>query len=165
MDKHAIIKLKEEGHSNRKVASILHINRKTVARYWNEYLSQIKILTEGNIDVKEVQENICSNPKYDSSSRRPRKYTKEIDLLLDEILEAEEEKLKIIGNKKQQLTQLQIYELIEEKGFDIGVSTITNKIREKRNRPKECFIRQDYEFGDRLEYDFGEVTLEINGVL
>ena len=104
-------------------------------------------------------------PKYDSSSRRPHKYTKEIYLLLDEILEAEEEKLKIIGNKKQQLTQLQIYELIEEKGFDIGVSTITNKIREKRNRPKECFIGQDYEFGDRLEYDFGEVTLEINGVL
>jgi len=28
MDKHAIIKLKKEGHSNRQVAKILHIDRK-----------------------------------------------------------------------------------------------------------------------------------------
>ncbi|WP_159430539.1 hypothetical protein [Anaerosphaera aminiphila] len=28
MDKHAIIRLKKEGHSNRKVAGILHIDRK-----------------------------------------------------------------------------------------------------------------------------------------
>lgn len=28
----------------------------------------------------------------------------------------------------------------------------------------ECFIKQDYDFGDRLEYDFGEVKLVINGI-
>lgn len=45
----------------------------------------------------------------------------------------------------------------------IGRSTISNKIREKRNRAKECYIRQQYDLGDRLEYDFGEVNLMING--
>jgi transposase len=30
MDKHAIIKLKQKGYSNRKVAKMLHVNRKTV---------------------------------------------------------------------------------------------------------------------------------------
>lgn len=39
MDKHAIIRLKKEGHSNRKVAEMLHINRKTVAKYWNKYIA------------------------------------------------------------------------------------------------------------------------------
>lgn len=165
MDKHAIIKLKMEGYSNRSVAATLHINRKTVAKYWNKYLEQFKMLHEENSDVKTVQENICGAPKYNTSNRKSRKYTKEMDLILEEILKAEEQKLKVIGNKKQQLTQIQIYELFLEKGFDISVSTITNKIREKRNKPKECFIRQDYDFGDRLEYDFGEVSLEINGKL
>jgi len=33
MDKSAIIKLKEQGYSNREIQKILKINRKTVAKY------------------------------------------------------------------------------------------------------------------------------------
>ena len=65
MDKHAIIRLKKEGHSNRNVAGMLHINRKTVAKYWNEYLRQIEILTHETANVKAIQEEICSEPTYD----------------------------------------------------------------------------------------------------
>ena len=39
MDKHAIIRLKNQGYSNREVSKILKINRKTVAKYWNKYIS------------------------------------------------------------------------------------------------------------------------------
>lgn len=42
MDKLSIIKLKEQGYSNRKVERILKINRKTVGKYWNEYLKKFK---------------------------------------------------------------------------------------------------------------------------
>ena len=163
MDKHAIIRLKKEGHSNRNVAGMLHINRKTVAKYWNEYLRQIETLTHETANVKAIQEEICSEPTYDASARKCRKYTKEMDMYLDEILADEIEKSKVLGNHKQQLTQAQIYDLIVSRGFDISLSTITNKIREKRNKPKECFIRQEYDYGDRLEYDFGEVKLVIDG--
>ena len=38
MEKHTIITLKNEGHSNREVAKITGIHRKTVGKYWNEYL-------------------------------------------------------------------------------------------------------------------------------
>ena len=55
--------------------------------------------------------------------------------------------------------------MVKEKGFDISLSTISNKIREKRKKPKECFIKQQYDYGDRLEYDFGEVKLEIDGII
>ncbi len=163
MDKHAIIKLKQEGYSNRKVAKMLHVNRKTVGKYWNEYCGQLQALTTHSCDAKVIQEEICSAPTYDSTNRKWRKYNKEIDLYLDEILSNEDEKCKTLRTNKQQLTQYQIYDLIAEKGFNISRSTICNKIREKRNKPKECFIRQDYDFGDRLEYDFGEVRLEIDG--
>ena len=37
MEKHTIIRVKQEGHSNRSVAKILGIERKTVAKYWNEF--------------------------------------------------------------------------------------------------------------------------------
>ena len=163
MDKHAIIRLKKEGHSNRKVAEMLHINRKTVAKYWNKYIEQMDKLNNNAANINAVQEEICSEPTYDIYNRKCRKYTKEMDMYLDEILADEMEKSKLLGSNKQQLTQLQIYDLIVAKGFDISLSTITNKIREKRNKPKECFIRQEYYYGDRLEYDFGEVKLMIDG--
>lgn len=44
MDKHTIIRLKLEGDSNREVAQKLGINRKTVAKYWNDYKKLQKIL-------------------------------------------------------------------------------------------------------------------------
>ena len=163
MDKHAIIKLKKEGHSNRQVAKILHIDRKTVGKYWNEYQKNLELLDSEIANTKSVQEEICSEPTYDTSTRKDRKYTKEMDMYLDEILADETEKCKILGVNKQQLTQVQIHELLVAKGFDISLSTIGNKIREKRNKSKECFVRQDYDFGDRLEYDFGEVKLLLDG--
>ena len=93
MDKHSIIKLKMEGESNRSVAKLLNINRKTVSRYWNEYLNHQKELQNPNSDIAEVQEKIVSAPKYDSSNRKARKYTKEIDIALAEILFGERKKI------------------------------------------------------------------------
>ena len=82
MDKHAIIKLKLAGHSNRAVAKMLHINRKTVAKYWNEHLEQNSLIDTEQADIKEIQEVICSEPTYDSSGRKARKYTEEMDKFL-----------------------------------------------------------------------------------
>ena len=43
MDKNAIIRLKNQGYSNREAAKILKIDRKTIGKCWNEYLSLIHI--------------------------------------------------------------------------------------------------------------------------
>jgi len=165
MDKHAIIKLKEKGKSNRKTAKLLDLNRKTIAKYWNEYLAETKKLSMKNIDNKSVQEKICSDPIYDISKRKARKYNQDMNLYLGAILESEVEKCKELGVHKQQPTNIQIHQLMIENNFDISYSTISNKIREKRNKSKECFIKQNYNFGDRLEYDFGEVKLLVDGQL
>ena len=47
-----------------------------------------------------------------------------------------------------------------EEGFDISQPTINNALAEIRSRQKNVYIRQQYDFGDRLEYDFGEVRLD-----
>ena len=52
---------------------------------------------------------------------------------------------------------------IKANGFDIGETTIKNKIREKRNIQSEAYIKQEYVYGQRFEYDFGEVKLIIDG--
>ncbi len=166
LDKAAIIRLKEQGLSNRGVARELGIDKKTVNKYWNEYKDNLKELNEttDTAKISEIQENITSAPKYNSENRVRRKVTPEFLNALEKILEEEERKIKILGTNKQALTKQQIYELLKKQGFPLSYSTVVLEMKRIKNFGKECFIRQDYDFGDRLEYDFGEVKLVINGI-
>lgn len=167
MDKYSIIKLKLRGHSNRVVAKELGINRKTVSKYWNQYQDAvIKLEKEGGTpdEIRVLQETIVEAPRYDSSKRGPVKYTKALDTYIDRILADEEEKNRKLGPAhKQHLTNVQIYEMVTKEGFDIGRSTLNEYLKAKRNKHKEAYIRQEYELGERTEYDFGEVKLVIDG--
>ena len=168
MDRYSIIKLKRRGYSNRACARELGIDRKTVASYWNDYQSAINALDEtggSKDDLRAIQERIVESPQYDSSKRRPVKYTDELDAFIDSIFEEEEKKAQKLGSHKQHLTNVQIYELVIEKGFDIGRSTLNEYLKVKREKKKEAFIRQEYELGERTEYDFGEVKLVIGGIV
>ena len=166
LDKAAIIKLKELGLSNRGVARELGIDKKTVNKYWNEYKDNLKKLNEttDSTEITRIQENITSAPKYNSENRIRRKVTPEFLQALEKILEDEEKKAKVLGTNKQALTKRQIYELLKKQGFSLSYSTVVLEMKRIKNLGNECFIRQDYDFGDRLEYDFGEVKLVINGI-
>ena len=166
LDKAAIIKLKQEGLSNRGVARTLGIDKKTVNKYWNEYKENIQKLNETTniVEISEIQENITSAPKYNSENRNRRKVTPEFLNALEKILEDEEKKVKILGTNKQALTKQQIFELLKKQGFTLSYSTVVLEMRRITSSGNECFIRQDYDFGDRLEYDFCEVKLVINGI-
>ena len=161
MDKHAIIRLKKQGYSNRTAAKMIGVDRKTVAKYWNEYNIQTDLLSPAGSTLNTIQEAIVAAPKYNSSTRTSRKYSDEMDQRLDEILLQEKRKNEILGSHKQKLTKYQIHQMLLNEKFDISYSTIAVKINQKLNKSKECFIKQTYEFGDRLEYDFGEVKLLI----
>jgi hypothetical protein len=137
------------------------VNRKTVDKYWQQYENEILSLQDSHTSLSEAQEAIVSPPKYDTSKRKPYKYTDEMDQALDAILQSEEEKRQKLGPNKQQLTHTQIHEKLCAQEFDIGLTTIATKIKEKRNYQKECFIKQEYNLGDRVEFDFGEVKLDI----
>lgn len=165
IDKYTLIKLKEANKSNREIARIMGIDRKTVATYWHDYLTQTQELETQEKDLHLIQRHIVESKKYDSSSRKRSKYTDEIDYVLNQILESELKKDKTLGPNKQHLSCDQIHKMIVSKGFDIGLTTITAEVSKKRNRYKECFIKQDYELADRLEYDFGEAKVVINGIL
>lgn len=166
MQKYEIIDLKLKGWSNKKIHDNFGVSRDTVKKYWNEYQTNLCLLLQNdpNVDIRSVIENLIKEPSYNVSNRTSRKYNEEIDALLDKILEDEKTKTKVLGpNHKQALTNVQIYELIKAEGYDIGLTTIQNKIKEKRNIKKEVYIKQEYEYGQRFEYDFGEVALIIDG--
>ncbi len=161
MGKKDVIMLKEQGLSNREVARRTGRDRDTVSKYWNEYQSQLKKLDEPGADTREIQAGLLAEPKYNASSRVRPKYTEELDKRLKVILKEEERKERLFGaGHKQKLTNKQIHQKLVDEGFDISGVTINIALADIRKRQKEVFIRQHYELGDRLEYDFGEVFLD-----
>ena len=162
--RYEVITRRIQGKSERKVAEELGMSRNTVRKYWKDYLHTLNKLNEAQTESQrlELTKSLVDGPTYDCSTRKCRKYTPEIDALLEKILEDEDTKTKELGDgHKQKLTQVQIHSLIVNEGYDIGRSTIQAHINEKRNRHKEAYIKQEYEFGERFEYDFGEVKLMI----
>jgi transposase len=161
MEKKDIIMFKEQGLSNREVARRSGFDRETVSKYWNEYRLKLRQLEEPGADVKAIAESLLSKPEYNTASRGRRKYTEELDKRLKEMLKEEERKTRVLGpGHKQKLTNKQIHQQLVDEGFDIGAVTINIALADIRKRQREVFIRQQYDLGDRLEYDFGEVKLD-----
>jgi len=161
MEKKEIIMLKERGESTREVSRQTGPDRKTVSKYWNEYRQQLRQLEEPGADARTIQGSLLAEPKYTTGKRGRRKYTDELDERLKAILKEEERKDRLFGPRhKQKLTNKQIHQKLVDEGFDISSPTINVALAEIRKRQREVFIRQHYELGDRLEYDFGEVFLD-----
>ena len=132
-----------------------------MSKYWNEYRGQLGRLDEPGADVRAIQESLLAQPKYNGRNRKRHKYTEEVDKRLKDILKEEERKDRLLGaGHKQGLTNKQIHEKLVSEGYDISGVTINIALADIRKRHREVFIRQQYELGDRLEYDFGEVFLD-----
>lgn len=135
-----IRQLRLEGHSQRQIASILHISRNTVHKYWNgdavpwerkEYERPASILTE---DVRAFIEQCLK--------------------------EDETEHI-----KKQSHTARRIYNrLVEEKAFTGGESTVRGYVKQLRSRVPEVFIPLSFPPGDAVQIDWGEATIYLNHV-
>lgn len=138
------------------------IDRKTIRKYIREYEENRSKLLKGEGDKLILTEEIIKPPKYDSSNRTRVKLTEEIMDKIDFYLEENEEKRRT-GKSKQQKKKIDIHESLVEEGYDISYSTVCNYIRNKLNEKKEAYIRQEYELGDVVEFDWGHVKLEIDG--
>ena len=164
MDKRKLIELKEAGLSNREVSRRTGYDRDTVSKYWNEYRRRIQQLGEAGVDTRAIQDSLFATPKRAAAPRTRTKYTEEVDTRLKGILKEEERKTRLLGHtNKQKLSNRQIHQKLSDEGFDVSEATINIALANIRKRQKEVFIRQEYDLGDRLEYDFGEVGLVLDG--
>lgn len=77
MDKCTIIRLIESGRSQRSIAKELAMNRRTVAKYWEEYLqTKAQIILDPTDPIK--KETLTAKPTYNSANRTPRKWINEL---------------------------------------------------------------------------------------
>jgi transposase len=157
-----------DGKSQRQIAREIGVDRKTVRRYVNKYNEARNNLmtTVGNksIDNKELIDDIVQAPKYDSSNRKKNKLTDEIIIRIEYYLK-ENERKRSIGQKKQQKKKIDIFEALENEGYDIGYTTVCNTINELLNKGAEAYIKAEYDYGDVCEFDWGEAKIYINDEL
>lgn len=152
------------GVSNRQIAAKMHISKDTVNKYVKEYDERrAELLTcDASLDQKEIIQAFVEKPQYDSSGRKPKKVTPEVEAAIEECLSLNAQK-RVMGMKKQEMRKIDICEHLRSKGYDISYSTVKRLTREIELRHEEAFIRQEYEPGQICEFDWGTVKLDIGG--
>jgi transposase/transposase-like protein len=155
----------QNGDSISGIAREVGSSRSTVRKYittYEEKITKLKTSAENNDgEIDALVEELSSQPRYDSTGRFKRKLSSEIIGIIDECLKQNEFKL-LNRNRKQMMKGIDIYELLKEKDYDIGYTTVCNYIR-KTILKKEAFVKQEYQPGETVEFDWGEVKLKIAG--
>jgi transposase len=161
MEHGQIIGMKQAGMSGHEIARRTGRDRKTIRRVWEQYCALAAKLENPGIDLKAVQAAMTEAPKYPKREGVRRVFTAELEARMREILEEEQAKNRFLKRgHKQKLTNTQIHETLVEEGFACSRALVNTELANLRRHAKEVFIRQEYELGDRLEYDFGEVRLD-----
>lgn len=155
-----------EGKSQREIARITGIDRKTVAKYIKQYEQQRKELEKsGNLaDPNLLIQAIVETPKYTVGQRPKRKLTEDVERRIQEMIDENEEKRRK-GQHKQVKKAVDIYETLAAENVDISYSTVKRYVRVLMNKSKEAFIKEGYVPGDVCEFDWGEVKLTVGGKL
>jgi transposase len=126
--------------SQREIATRLGISRTTVARY-----------CEG--------ERLPGERQNKTPKRTPLQEVVEPFIL--ECLATNEE----IARKKDRMNAKVIWRrLVEEKGVDIGQSTVRRLVAKLRHKTPEAFVPLSFEPGEAMQVDWGDVHAIINGV-
>lgn len=152
------------GEGIKKIAKGTGFSRNTVRDYIREFEVNRKRLIENDpcVDTLSIIDKIVEKPKYDSSSRLK-------DIMKDEFIEKVKECLlendfkKQNGIKKQCMTAQDIHEALIDIGFNGSYSTTCIYVRKLKSNIKEAFIKQNYEYGDVCEFDWGDVKLRNDG--
>ena len=155
-----------EGKSQREIARITGVDRKTVGKYIKQYEQQRRELEErGHLEDPSILiQAIVESPKYTVGQRPKRKLTEDVERRIQEMIEENEEKRKK-GQHKQVKKAVDIFETLAAENVDISYSTVKRYVRLLLDRPKEAFIKEWYSPGEVCEFDWGEVKLTVGGKL
>lgn len=164
VEKAAIIKKYFSGEKITEISRELGINRGTVSKYIKEYEGiQKEIETQETnseeLDIKLI-EKLSEKPKAKIGKRPKRKLTEEIQKRLGDYIEINEER-KLKKQIKQLMNVEEMHRQLKEEGYEIGKTTVYNYVREVTNKSREAYIRQEYLPGEVVEFDWGDLKLEI----
>lgn len=150
--------------SNSQIARDRNLSRTTVVKLRKQYEA-----AEANTDNPEaLAELLQSEPKYKDRVVDSPVLTDEIKALIDKAISDNAVKV-ATGLKKQQKKATDIHADLCRAGYAISYRTVVRYIKDKRTgQPTsalDCFIKQKYVPGERMEFDWGEVRIYIKGSL
>lgn len=159
-EKQTIIQLHLEGMSKRKIAGKMKKSRNTVAKYIREFERS----KQEDVRNLPFTEEILKPPTYKKREGKKRVLTEEIKTKLRGYIKDNEWKRKHYM-VKQQMKIVDMHEKLIDTGHSISYTTVRNFVNEETAKSKEVFIRRHSEPGHEVEFDWGEVKLEIDGKL
>jgi transposase len=127
-----------EGQSIRSVAKEMTISRNTVSKY-------LKL----------------SEPKRIVSRPKPSPVTETVAPRIEELLEEWSGRT----TPKQRITGTRIHRQLVEEGYQVGITTVRDYLRERRRQRAEVFVPLVHRPGEEAQVDFFEVTVEEGGEL
>lgn len=156
--KQEILKRYLGGESQRSIAKELKASRNTVRKY----IKAFEESKQQDLRKLPIPENIISAPSYKPRISPKRVLTKEIQKLLQQYI-AENQWKQQHYMAKQQMKIIDMHEALLDKGYNISYTTVRNYVNKEIMKKKEVFIRKYCEPGAEIEFDWGEVKLEIQG--
>lgn len=158
--KQMIIKLYLEGISEREISRRSAKARNTVRKYIKEYNKS------RHKDVRDlpITEDVMKPPSYKKRRGRKRVLTNHIKNTLRGYIKENEWKRNHYM-QKQQMKIIDMHEKLLDGGFEISYTTVRNFVNSEIAKTKEVFIRRFCEPGYEVEFDWGEIKLEIDGKL
>ncbi len=166
LDKNEILNRYRRKESIRSIAKTMNISRNTVRTYVREFDKNMALLDTATEDDKIaiIQNEISKMPKRKTYKAKKRKFNPEVEKAFLNIIKISEQRDKMLGPNKQTLTSRMIHQTLKLQGYDISEASVRIYYNQYLNSQKECFIRQEYEYGERAEYDFHQIKVLINGV-
>jgi transposase len=127
-----------EGKSVRSVAREMGVSRNTVAKY----------LKSPEPTRRRVTRKQKRAPVMEMAAPR-----------IEEILSEWSERT----TPKQRITGTRIHRQLVEEGYEVGITTVRDYLREKRRKEAEVFVPLVHRPGDEAQVDFFEVSVEEDG--
>ena len=156
--KQEIIKLHLEDVSEREISRRTNKARNTVRKYIKEYKeSRLK-------DVRDlpITEEIMKKPTYKKRKGKKKVLTEQIKTILRGYIKENAWKRNHYMHK-QQMKIIDMHEKLIDAGFSISYTTVRNFVNSETAKVKEVYIRRHCEPGYEVEFDWGELKLEIDG--
>jgi len=163
LQKAQIIDLKRKGQSTRNISRKLGISRTTISKYWNEAQQTLHALEGRGEDARTMQYELYLEPQYKDRESKRRTITTQMLERIKVLYEQDLKKNKALRWDKQRLTNKQIHQTLIDEGYTISICSVNNELAKLRKQHKTptAYIKQFYEYGKRLEFDFGEVRLDL----
>jgi transposase len=158
--KQTIIKLHLKGVSQREITRKTRKSRNTVRKYIKQYEKS----RHEDVHDLPITEEIMKQPSYKKRRGNKKVLTEKVKDILRGYIHTNEWK-KQHYMKKQQMKIIDMHEKLLDTGFTISYTTVRNFVNSETAKTKEVFIRRHCDPGHEVEFDWGEIKLEIDGAL